>query len=112
MRLLLCCLCLLPIVAHAEDHAADTQTKDPKKDLEHPSKEQVKKGALKPKADPAKDLHVQKQNVTRLNENAARDRKAGNRVGAWAAEQDSKHAQKQITKDEKAMKANDEGDKK
>jgi hypothetical protein len=58
--------------------------------------EKQKKGALKEQQDPAKDLKLQKENVEKLRENAAADRKAGNRVGAWAAEGDAKHAEKLI----------------
>ncbi|MCA1663947.1 MAG: hypothetical protein LC659_06730, partial [Myxococcales bacterium] len=47
--------------------------------------EKQKKGALKEQQDPEKDLKLQKENVEKLHENAAADRKAGNRVGAWAA---------------------------
>jgi hypothetical protein len=53
---------------------------------------------------PEKDLKLQKENVEKLRENAAADRKAGNRVGAWAAERDEKHAKKLIEKDEKAIR--------
>jgi hypothetical protein len=65
--------------------------------------EKQKKGALKEQQDPAKDLKLQKQNVEKLHENAAADRKAGNRVGAWAADSDAKHAEKLIKKDEKLL---------
>lgn len=62
-----------------------------------------KKGALKEKKDPAADLKLQKENLEKLRENAAADRKAGNTVGAWAADQDAKHAEKLIKKDEKLL---------
>jgi len=63
-------------------------------------KEQAeKKGALKERVDPAKDLKLQEANVKKLRQNAEVDRKNGNRVGAWAAEADAKHAQKLIAKD-------------
>ena len=62
-----------------------------------------KKGALKEQKDPAKDLKLQKENLEKLRENAAADRKAGNKVGAWAADQDAKHAEKLIKKDEKLL---------
>jgi hypothetical protein len=65
--------------------------------------EKQKKGALKEKQDPAKDLKLQKENVEKLRENAAADRKAGNRVGAWAAEHDEKNAKKLIAKDQKLL---------
>ena len=42
-----------------------------------------KKGALKEKKDPAADLKLQKENLEKLRENAAADRKAGNTVGAY-----------------------------
>src|SRR4051812_7023914 len=62
-----------------------------------------KKGALKEQKDPAKDIKLQKENVEKLRENAAADRKAGNRVGAWAADEDAKHAEKLVKKDEKLV---------
>jgi hypothetical protein len=62
-----------------------------------------KRGALKEQKDPAKDLKLQKENLEKLRENAAADRKAGNRVGAWAADQDAKHTKKLIAKDEKLL---------
>jgi len=65
--------------------------------------EKQKKGALKEQQSPEKDLKLQKENVEKLRENAAADRKAGNRVGAWAAERDEKHAKKLIEKDEKLI---------
>ncbi|MCU1279672.1 MAG: hypothetical protein JWM53_3218 [bacterium] len=68
--------------------------------------EKQKKGALKEQQDPAKDLKLQKENAAKLRDNAAADRKAGNRVGAWAAERDAKHADKLIAKDKKLL---DEG---
>lgn len=71
-----------------------------------PRTEKQKKGALKEQQNPAKDLKLQKENVEKLRENAAADRKAGNRVAAWAAEGDAKHAKKLIKKDEKLL---DEG---
>ena len=68
-----------------------------------PRTEKQKKGALKEQQNPEKDLKLQKENVEKLHENAAADRKAGNRVGAWAADSDAKHAGKLIKKDEKAI---------
>src|SRR4051794_35842545 len=65
--------------------------------------EKQKKGALKEQQNPEKDLKLQKENVEKLHENAAADRKAGNRVGAWAADSDAKHAEKLIKKDEKLI---------
>jgi ribonucleotide reductase alpha subunit len=65
--------------------------------------EKQKKGALKEQQDPAKDAKLQKENVAKLRENAATDRKAGNRVAAWAAESDAKHAEKLIKKDDKLL---------
>jgi|GEM_PF-3261623 len=64
--------------------------------------ESAKKGALKAKADPAADLKHQKANLARLRQNAAENRESGNRIGAWAAEQDAKAVQKLIAKDEAA----------
>jgi len=64
----------------------------------------AKKGALEEKADPAADLARQKANVERLERNAAEDRKAGNRAGAWAAEWDERHAKKLIEKDQKLLR--------
>jgi hypothetical protein len=68
-----------------------------------PRSEKEKKGALKEQQDPAKDLKLQKENLEKLQENAAADRKAGNRAGAWAAEGDAKHVKKLIEKDEKLI---------
>lgn len=68
-----------------------------------PRTEKEKKGALQEKQNPEKDLKLQKENVEKLRENAAADRKAGNRVGAWAADGDAKHAEKLIKKDEKLI---------
>ncbi|HWE29946.1 MAG TPA: hypothetical protein VHB97_18170 [Polyangia bacterium] len=65
--------------------------------------EKEKKGALKEQQDPGKDLKLQKENVEKLRANAAADRKAGNRVGAWAADGDAKHAEKLIKKDEQLI---------
>jgi hypothetical protein len=62
-----------------------------------------KKGALKEQKDPKKDLALQKENLAKLRANAAADRKAGNHVGAWAAERDAKHAEELIAKDEKLV---------
>lgn len=63
-------------------------------------KEQAeKKGALKEHVDPAKDRKAQEANVEKLRHNAEVERKSGNRVGAWAAERDAKHAEKLIAKD-------------
>jgi hypothetical protein len=68
-------------------------------------KEQAeKKGALKEHVDPKTDLKVQEANVKKLHQDAAVDRKNGNRVGAWAAEGDAKHAEKLIAKDQEVLK--------
>ena len=68
-------------------------------------KEQTeKKGALKERVDPAKDLKLQEANVKKLRQNAEAERKNGNRVGAWAAEGDAKHAEKLIEKDKEMLK--------
>jgi hypothetical protein len=68
-------------------------------------KEQAeKKGALKEHVDPAKDLKVQQGNVKKLRENAEVDRKNGNRVGAWAADRDAKHAEKLMAKDKELLR--------
>ena len=68
-----------------------------------PRNEKEERGALKEQQDPKKDLKLQKENLEKLRENAAADRKAGNRAGAWAADGDAKHAQKLIDKDEKLI---------
>lgn len=68
-----------------------------------PRSQKEKEGALKEQKDPAKDLKLQRENLEKLRENAAADRKAGNRVGAWAADQDARHAEKLIKKDEKLL---------
>ena len=62
-----------------------------------------KEGALHQKQDPSADLELQKDNLKRLRENARDDRKAGNRVGAWAAEWDARHVEKLIRNDERAL---------
>ena len=84
-----------PLAAHA---APDQRAKSEKKE------QAEKKGALKERVDPAADLKVQEANVKKLGQNADAERKNGNRVGAWAAESDSKHAAKLIEKDKKLMK--------
>lgn len=76
-----------------------------KNDDDHPKPNKTSKGALKEKNDPKKDLKLQKENVAKLHEDAVEDRKAGNRVGAWAAESDAKHAQKLVDKDKQMIKA-------
>lgn len=63
----------------------------------------AQEGALKEKADPAADLRAQEANLERLRENAEQDRKAGNRVGAWAAEWDARHARRLIEKDRRRI---------
>ncbi len=62
-----------------------------------------KKGALKERVDPAKDAAAQRANIAQLREDAEIDKRQGNRVGAWAAERDEKHAQKLLQKDEKLL---------
>ena len=64
-----------------------------------------KKGALKERVDPAKDLAAQKANVKQLEHNAEVEKKNGNHVAAWAAEGDAKHAAKLEKKDEKLLRA-------
>ncbi len=92
MRLLHTLVLTMTLVAPVAVAHADSRT------------EKEKKGALKEQQDPKKDLALQKENLEKLRENAAADRKAGNRVGAWAAEGDAKHAEKLIKKDEKLIK--------
>ncbi len=65
--------------------------------------EKEKQGALKERKDPERDLALQKENLAKLRANAAADRRAGNRVGAWAAEQDARHVKRLIRKDEKLI---------
>jgi hypothetical protein len=91
MRILRTIVLALAVVAPVASGHADPRT------------EKEKKGALKEQQSPEKDLKLQKENVEKLRENAAADRKAGNRIGAWAAEQDEKHARKLIEKDEKLL---------
>ncbi len=93
-------LCLaVTLVAPALSSAAPDQRSHGEK------KEQAeKKGALKEHVDPKTDLKVQEANVKKLRQDAAVDRKNGNRVGAWAAEGDAKHAEKLIGKDEELVK--------
>ena len=68
-------------------------------------KQKEEKGALRERTDPAKDRKVQQANVERLEHNARVDRANGNRIGAWAAEQDAKHARKLMNKDEALERA-------
>jgi hypothetical protein len=63
-----------------------------------------KQGALERRADPARDLAVQRANVEKLEENARRDRADGNHVGAWAAERDARHARKLVREDEARLR--------
>ena len=85
---------VLPALAHARPDERSTSEK----------KEQAEnKGALKERVDPAKDLKLQEANVKKLRQNAEVERKNGNRVGAWAAEGDAKHAEKLIAKDKELL---------
>jgi tRNA A37 N6-isopentenylltransferase MiaA len=104
--LMLAALLGATIVAHADERtAADQRSAQEKKE----KKEQhEKKGALEEKADPAKDARLQKANIRRLERNAEIDRANGNRVGAWAAERDAKHARKLLEKDQKLMEHGEE----
>jgi hypothetical protein len=72
---------------------------------EEPKKQREEKGALRERTDPAKDLKVQQANISRLEHNAKVERANGNRIGAWAAEGDAKHARKLAKKDEKLLRA-------
>jgi len=93
IALLLGAVLCTPVFAHAGDQRSSHEKKE----------EAEKKGALKEDADPQKDAKLQKANVKRLERNAEIERANGNRVGAWAAEGDAKHAQKLLGKDEKAL---------
>ena len=84
-----------PLVARA---APDQRSAGEKKE------QAEKKGALKERVDPAKDLKLQEANVKKLKQNAEAERKNGNHVGAWAAEGDEKHAEKLIAKDQDLLK--------
>jgi uncharacterized membrane protein YqiK len=92
-------------VASAEP-AKKTTTTENKVD-QRPAKQKKeqaeKKGALKERVDPAKDLAAQKANVKQLEHNAEVEKKNGNHVAAWAAESDAKHAEKLEKKDEKLI---------
>ena len=59
----------------------------------------AKRGALRAADDPRQDLAKQEANLQRLARNAALNRAAGNRVGAWAAEWDLRRTRKQIEQD-------------
>jgi hypothetical protein len=63
-----------------------------------------KKGALQERVKPATDVKAQEANVEKLKQNAAAERKNGNRVGALAAERDAKHARRLIDKDRELLK--------
>jgi hypothetical protein len=65
--------------------------------------EKAKEGALKEKRDPAADLKLQQENVKRLRINAEENRKVGNRAASWAAEQDLRHAEKLVKKDQQLL---------
>ena len=92
MRIVRTILLALAVVAPVASGHADPRT------------EKEKKGALKEQQNPEKDLKLQKENLEKLRENAAADRKAGNHAGAWAADRDAKHAEKLIKKDEKLLR--------
>ena len=92
MRTLRTLLLALAVVAPVAAAHADPRT------------EKEKKGALREHQNPAADLKLQKENVAKLRENAAFDRKAGNRVGAWAADRDAKHAEELMHKDEQLIR--------
>lgn len=92
MRILRTIVLALAVVAPVASGHADPRT------------EKEKKGALKEQQNPEKDLKLQKENLGKLRENAAADRKAGNHAGAWAADRDAKHAEKLIEKDEKLLR--------
>jgi hypothetical protein len=99
--------CLLFVgAAGGDDRAADEShpTDTGGKSLERKKEEE---GALRKRPDPAKDLAVQKENVKRLEHNAAVERDNGNHVGAWAAERDAKHARKLMQKDEQQLRAHE-----
>jgi hypothetical protein len=89
---------LVATVSARAGEAGDQRSAKEKKE------QKEKKGALAEKPDPAKDIALQKQNVKRLRHNAEQSRKNGNRVAAWAAEHDAKHAEKLIAKDEKLLR--------
>jgi hypothetical protein len=89
---------LVATVSARAGEAGDQRSAKEKKE------QKEKKGALAEKPDPAKDIALQKQNVKRLRHNAQESRKNGNRVAAWAAEHDAKHAEKLIAKDEKLLR--------
>ncbi len=80
--------------------AEKTRTQETKKEK---TDQAAKKGALKEKQDPSADLALQKENVKKLRTDAADDRKAGNRAGAWAANGDAHHAEKLIKKDKQLL---------
>lgn len=99
MRRICIFLFSVSLVAPLMAHAAPDQRSS------HQKKEQAeKKGALKERVDPAKDEKAQQANVKELRQNAEAERKNGNRVGAWAAEGDAKHADKLIAKDKELVK--------
>jgi tRNA A37 N6-isopentenylltransferase MiaA len=91
--LLLAAALCAPAVAYADDQRSAPEKKE----------QAEKKGALKERVDPQKDAKLQKANIKRLERNAEISRASGNRVGAWAAESDAKHAKKLLDKDEKLL---------
>jgi hypothetical protein len=98
MRLIALALALAaPTIGHAEPKSDRRSGAEKKEQAE-------KKGALKERVDPAKDLKAQRENVKKLRHNAAENRKVGNRIGAWAADRDAKHAEKLIAKDEALLR--------
>jgi hypothetical protein len=94
MRLIAFVLALAPPAIGNAEPPADQRSGAEKKE------QAEKKGALKERVDPAQDLKAQRENVKKLRHNAAENRKIGNRIGAWAADRDAKHAEKLIAKDE------------
>lgn len=102
-RVLLFGALLLPATALADD-VRNEKGNTPKQEADAKKSDQAaKKGALKEKKSPAADLKLQEENVKKLREDAAQDRKVGNRAGAWAADMDARHAQKLVDKDKKLL---------
>jgi hypothetical protein len=99
MRVIRIALLSVSLVAPLAAHAAQDERSTAEK-----KEQNEKKGALKERVDPAKDVKVQEANVKKLKQNAETERKNGNRVGAWAAEGDAKHAEKLIEKDKEMLK--------
>jgi hypothetical protein len=109
-RMMLFGALILPALALAADKEDGRNNEQQQK--KQTTDEKAKKGALRERQDPSKDLKLQEENLKKLRINAAENRKVGNRAAAWAADMDARHVEKLIKKDKQAIdqgKAHKEG---